>query len=242
VAFIGASSPLAPSYTIHRYNFATMAIDVYWSRGSPFCWRVLLALEVKGLDYRSHQLNTDLQAHKAPQMLAMNPRGRLPVLRDGDYVVFESLAVLYYLDLKYPSPPLFGRSPEEAGVIMRVINEFQAYTEADVMRIVDAVLNQHPPRFGDALTHAMHVVASEARTIEGRLAKGDWIVGEAVSAADLMIYPCIRLLYRALMRPEATELSARFLPAEVHYPGLARWMQRVEALPGFQRTTGVDPT
>ncbi len=102
VAFIGASSPLAPSYTIHRYNFATMVIDVYWSRGSPFCWRMLLALEVKGLDYRSHQLNTDLQAHKAPQMLAMNPRGRLPVLRDGDYVVFESLAVLYYLDLKYP--------------------------------------------------------------------------------------------------------------------------------------------
>ena len=136
----------------------------------------------------------------------------------------------------------FGRSPEEAGVIMRVINEFQAYTEADLMRIVEAVLNQHPPRLGDALTHAMHVVAGEARTIEGRLARGDWIVGEAVSAADLMIYPCIRLLYRALMRPEAAELSARFLPAEVHYPGLARWMQRVEALPGFQRTTGVDPT
>ena len=66
------------------------------------CWRVLLALEVKGLAWRSHLLQTDLQEHKAPQMLAMNPRGRLPVLRDGDYVVFESLAVLYYLDLKYP--------------------------------------------------------------------------------------------------------------------------------------------
>jgi glutathione S-transferase len=201
----------------------------------------MLALELKGLAWRSHPMNTDLQEHKAPQMLAMSPRGRVPVLRDGDYVVFESLAVLYYLDLKYPAPPLFGHSPEEAGVIMRVINEFQAYTEAELMRIVSAVLHQHPPRLDDELTHAMHLVAGEARTIENRLAKGEWIVGDAVSAADIAIYPCIRLLYRALMRPEARELATRFLPAEVHYPGLARWMRRVEALPGYKQTTGVDP-
>ena len=36
-------------------------------------------------------------------MLAMNFRGQLPVLRDDDYVVFESLAILYYLDRKYPA-------------------------------------------------------------------------------------------------------------------------------------------
>ena len=87
-----------------------MAIDLYWGSGSPFSWRVLLALELKGLSYNSHLLHFDLQEHKAPQMLAMNPRGRLPVLRDGDYVVFESVAVLYYLDRKYPEPPIFGRS------------------------------------------------------------------------------------------------------------------------------------
>ena len=101
---------------------------------------------------------------------------------------------------------------------MRVINEFQAYTESELMRIVEAVLHRPQPILGDTLTHAMHLVAGEARTIESRLAKGDWIVGDAVSAADIAIYPCIRLLHRALMRPEARELSARFLPAEVHYP------------------------
>ena len=213
-----------------------MAIDVYWSSGSPYCWRVLLALELKGLPYRSHPLHTDFQEHKAPLILAMNPRGRLPVLRDGDYVVFESLAVLYYLDLKYPQPGLFGHSAEEAAVIMRVINEFQAYTEAQLMLIVNAVLFAARPRLGEPVTHAMHTVASEARTIEGRLSKGEWIVGDAVSAADLMIYPCIRLLHRALMRPEAQELSSRFLPAELHYPALARWLRRVEGLPGFEKT------
>jgi glutathione S-transferase len=213
-----------------------MAIDLYWGSGSPYSWRVQLALELKRLPYVSHLLHFDLQEHKAPHMLAMNPRGRLPVLKDGDYVVFESLAVLYYLDLKYPAPPIFGRSPEEAGVIMRVIDEFQAYTESSLMGIVRALLYGRTPRLGEELTQAMHLVAGEARTIEGRLSRSDWIVGETVSAADLVIYPFIRLLNRSLMRPEAQELSARFMPAEVHYPSLAKWMQRVEALPGFANT------
>ena len=104
-----------------------MAIDLYWASGSAYSWRVLMALEHKRLHYASHLLQLSLQEQKSPQMLALNPRGRLPVLKDGDYVVFESLAVLYYLDLKYPEPPIFGRTPEEAAVIMRVINEFQAY-------------------------------------------------------------------------------------------------------------------
>jgi glutathione S-transferase len=213
-----------------------MAIDVYWASGSPYSWRVLLALELKGLPYGSHLLQFDRQDHKAPQMLALNPRGRVPVLKDGDYVVFESLAVLFYLDRKYPEPPLFGRSPEEAAVVMRVVNEFQAYTEAEILRIVDAVRVSRKTKLGDEVTHAMHRVASEARTIEGRLSKSDWIVGDAVSATDIAIYPFIRLLHRTLTQPGAQELSARFLPAEVHYPALAKWMQRVEALPGFART------
>jgi glutathione S-transferase len=210
-------------------------IDVYWGAGSAYCWRVLLALEQKGLSWNGHLLSIDLQEHKSPQMLAMNPRGRLPVLRDGDYVVFESLAVLYYLEQKYPEPRLFGHSPEEAGVIMRVMVEFQTYIEPDLMLIV-AELRQPVPRIGPALTRAMHTVAREARTIEGRLSKGDWIVGDAPSAADLFIYPCIRVLHRALLRPGAQELASRFMPAEVHYPQLARWLRRMEALPGYERT------
>ena len=96
-----------------------MAIDFYWGSGSPACWRVALALEFKGLKYNSHLLHFDRQEHKSPQMLAMNFRGKLPVLRDNNYVVFESLAIVHYLDQKYPAPPIFGRNPEEAGVIMR---------------------------------------------------------------------------------------------------------------------------
>src|SRR5208282_6711731 len=142
-----------------------MAIDLYWGSGSAYCWRVQLALEHKGLAYNSHLLKFDQQEHQAPAMLALNPRGRVPVLRDGDYVVFESVAILYYLDLKYPDPPIFGRTPEEAGVIMRVICEYQAYVEEHLMKIVRAVFDGEAQEHIDALADSMHVVASEARSI-----------------------------------------------------------------------------
>jgi glutathione S-transferase len=82
----------------------------------------------------------------------------------------------------------------------------------------------------------MHRVAGEARTIEQRLAHSDWVVGESFSAADMMIYPDIQLLLRALRRPEAHELAARFLPVEINYPAIGRWLERVAALPGHERT------
>jgi len=213
-----------------------MAITLYWGSGSPFSWRVLLALEHKGLAYDSRLLHFDKQEHQSPQMLRLNPRGRLPVLKDGDYVVFESVAILYYLDVKYPGRPIFGASPEEAGVIMRVICEFQAYAEPAVAKIVDGVFGDPVAGSTDALTDAMHVVAREARTIEGRLSKERWIVGADYSATDMVIFPWIQLLRRALDKPAARELGARFLPMETNYPALARWIHRIEALPGYERT------
>jgi len=212
-----------------------MAIDIYWGSGSPYAWRVLLALEYKRLPYTSHLLQFSKQEHKSPQMLHMNPRGRVPVLKDGDYVCFDSLAILYYLDLKYPDPPIFGRTPEEAGTIMRVICEYQAYIEPHLARISEAVFAKTDLR-SDEITRAMHAAASEARTIEGRLSKSDWVVGESFSAVDMVIFPGFQLLKRALERPEARELASRFMPVEVHYPAVGRWVARIESLPGYERT------
>jgi glutathione S-transferase len=213
-----------------------MAIDLYWVSGSPYSWRVMLALERKQLAYTSHVLQISKQEHKSPQMLAMNFRGRVPVLKDDGYVVFESLAILYYLDLKYPDPPLFGRSPEEAGVIMRVICEYQSYAEFHVMKLVRALFFTEHAVAKDELATSMHVVANEARSIEARLAKSEWVVGETISAADMVIFPALQALLRALRKPGGAELSSRFLPLEVNYPALARWIARVEAIPGYERT------
>ena len=147
-----------------------MALDLYWGSGSPYSWRVLLALEFKRLPYTSHLLQFSKQEHKSPQMLKMNPRGRVPVLKDGDYVCFESLAILQYLDRKYPEAPLFGRTAEEAGTIMRVICEYQSYAEEHIMRIIQAILFQGVEGRMEEVERAMGYVLKEAATIEQRLA------------------------------------------------------------------------
>jgi glutathione S-transferase len=213
-----------------------MALTLYWGSGNPSSWCALLALKHKGLTYDSQLLHFDKQEHQSPQMLKLNPRGRVPVLKDGDYVVFESLAVLWFLELKFPQAPIFGASPEEAGVIVRVICEFQAYAEPSLLKIVDAIFADDVADHIDELTDAMHVVAREARTIEGRLSKEQWIVGADYSATDMVIFPWIQLLRRALDRSAAAELGARFLPMERNYPALARWIERIEALPGYDLT------
>jgi glutathione S-transferase len=213
-----------------------MALELYWGSGSPYSWRVQLALEYKRLPYESHLLDFARQEHKSPRMLGMNPRGRVPVLRDGNYVVYESLACLLYLDRKYPEPPLFGRTPEEAGAIMRVICEYQAYAESHLMQIVYAVFFENLDDRAEEVTRAANLVAAEARTIEGRLGTSDWLVGEHVSAADMVVFPGIMLLLRALEKRDSGELRTRFLPMESTYPAIARWIHRVGSLPGYDRT------
>src|SRR6202167_3924054 len=221
---------------LHPLQSATMALTLYWGSVSPFSCRVLLALEHKRLPYESQLLHFDKRDQQSPPMVKLNPRGRVPVLKDGDYVVFESFAVLYYLDIKYPQAPIFGTTPEESGVIMRVICEFMAYAEPSLQKIVNAIFADQVTEDIDALTDAMHIVAREARTIEGRLSKEQWIVGANYSATDMVIFPWIQLLRRALDRESAAGLGARFLPMERNYPALARWIGRIEALPGYQRT------
>ena len=213
-----------------------MALTLYWGSGSPFSWRVLLALEHKRLPYESQLLHFDKQEHQSPQMLKLNPRGRVPVLKDGDYVVFESVAMLYYLDVKYPQAPIFGASPEEAGVIMRVICEFQAYAEPSLLKIVSAIFTDQVAGAIDELTDAMHVVGREARTIEGRLSKERWIVGADYSAADMVIFPWIQMLRRALDK-QRRRRTRQALPADgTQLPGIGALGPPHRVLPGYERT------
>jgi glutathione S-transferase len=213
-----------------------MALELWWGSGSPYSWRALLALEYKGLPYTSHLVQFANQEHKSPQLLSMNPRGRVPVLKDGDYVCFESLAIVEYLDRKYPQQPLFGESPEEAGAIMRMICEYQGYVEEHIRSVIYAILFQGVESRLDEIARAMHIVATEARTIENRLAQSSWLVGERFSAADIVVFPGIQMLLRALDRREAQDLRGRLLPLETNYPAIAAWIRRVEALPGYERT------
>lgn len=213
-----------------------MALELWWGSGSPYSWRALLALEFKALPYTSHLVQFAKQEHKSPLVLSMNPRGRVPVLKDGDYVCFESMAILHYLDRKYPERPIFGATAEEVGVIARVISEYNAYVEDHIMKVIYAILFQGVESHVDEISRAMHMIGVEAKTIESRLAQSTWIIGENFSAADIVIFPGIQMLLRALDRREAQDLRSRWLPLDINYPAIAAWIKRVEATPGYERT------
>jgi glutathione S-transferase len=119
---------------------------------------------------------------------------------------------------------------------MRVICEYQAYAESHLTQIVSAVFFENMGERVEEITRATHLVAGEARTIEGRLSKSDWLVGEHVSAADMVVFPGIMLLLRAMEKREAGDLRSRFLPMETTYPAIARWIERMGSLPGYERT------
>jgi glutathione S-transferase len=213
-----------------------MSLDLWWGSGSPYSWRALLALEYKQLPYVSHQVQFAKQEHKSAQMLSMNPRGRVPVLKDGEYVCFESLAILQYLDRKYPQHPLFGGSAEETGTINRVICEYEWYAEDHIQKLIYAILFQGVDGHMEEIERAMSHMLAEARTIEKRLSSSAWLVGENLSAADIVVFPGIQMLLRALERREAQELRSRLLPLETNFPAIAAWLKRVEQIPGYEKT------
>jgi glutathione S-transferase len=213
-----------------------MTIEVFWGSGSPYSWRVLLALEYKRLRYESHLLDLSKQEHLSADMLKLNPRGHIPVLRDDDCVYCESLAIVYYLDRKYPDRPLFGTNAAEAGSIMRRISEYQAYVEIHLNKIIAAIFFGRLEDRLEAVQKSLGIVISEAHLLEQRLAQDNWLAAEEFSAADLVIFPSIKILQRALARREADDLQTPFEPLETNFPAIAAWLRRIEALPGYERT------
>ena len=97
-------------------------MEIYWISGSPMAWRVLLTAEVKGIPYEGKLLEASKGELKTPEFLAINPLGRVSAIRDGNFTLHESRAIMVYLDRENPNPPLFGRTAEEAGQIFQCIS------------------------------------------------------------------------------------------------------------------------
>jgi hypothetical protein len=65
----------------------TSPVEIYWISGSPFAWRVLLAAEVKGIPYEGKLFEASKGELKTPEFLAINPLGRVPAIRDGNFTL-----------------------------------------------------------------------------------------------------------------------------------------------------------
>ena len=73
---------------------------------SSAAYRVRIALNLKGVDYESRPVNLAEGAQKAPGYRALNPQGFVPMLEIDDHRLTQSLAIIVYLDQRFPEPPL----------------------------------------------------------------------------------------------------------------------------------------
>ncbi|MBK8176588.1 MAG: glutathione S-transferase family protein [Rhodospirillales bacterium] len=213
-----------------------MTIEVYWGSGSPFAWSVLLALEAKRIPYESRLLSFSAGDTKKPAFLAINPRGKVPAIRDGAYTLAESIAILAYVDAKYPEPPLFGRAPEETGRIWQCISDGMSYLQPAAEKVIH-------PLFRGGIAGREDQVREGAREVEEELARlaavlGDrpYLAADTLNAADLVIYPKLALFFRIAARDELKVLDLGFDGWRQRWPAIAGWFDRIAALPGFDRT------
>ncbi|MBI3708152.1 MAG: glutathione S-transferase family protein [Proteobacteria bacterium] len=213
-----------------------MAMEIYWGSGSPYAWRALLALEIKKVPYTSRLLEFSKGQHKTPEYLALNPRGKVPALRNGKVVLAESLAILAYLDREFPQPPLFGRTAEQAGLIWKSIFESMNYLEPVANRVIAPLFFNEAAEKADDIRAAAKDVHAELAGMERRLAAQDWLATDGLSAADIAVYPWIELLLRAAGKEAAGPLNLGLLPLAKTYPAIAAWCDRVRAVPGYDKT------
>jgi len=104
---------------------------------------------------------------------------------------------------------------------------------SQLTQIVSAVFFESMDERVEEITRATHVVAGEARTIEGRLSNSDWLVGEHVSAADMVVFPGIMLLLRAMEKREAATCARGSCRWRRRTRRSRRWIERMSSLPAM---------
>ena len=212
-----------------------MALDIWWISGSPYAWWVLLTAEVKGLAYESHLLSVTDRENRTPEYLAMNPRGLVPLMRDGDFILTESPAIVVYLDSKSATPPLFGSNPRDAARIWEAVSQVLSYLRRDTFAdpILSGRARADEP---EPIRKSAARLRAELGFFEAQLASTPYVCGDALSAADLALLVFLHFNMRAAGKEVARNLDLKLLPVADHWPRLAAWAKRVEALPGFDRT------
>jgi glutathione S-transferase len=213
-----------------------VTIELYSISGAPRPWRAMLGLVVKGLAFELRTLNGSKKEHKEPAFVALNSRGRVPVLKDGDFVLPDSMAILAYLEKKYPDPPIFGTTPEEHARIWQLVSE----GEDDLRESCNALLR---PLFflGQDATNldvkkAAPDVHREIARLELLLERSPFLIGSRPTAADCFCFPDVRLVLRATERFPESLRQLEFHPFAEVYPCTLRWVERMEALPGYEKT------
>jgi glutathione S-transferase len=179
-----------------------------------------VAMELK-LDYEHLPIEIGDAGARAPEFLAMNPNGRLPVIVDDDFVLFESLAITLYLAKKHANGKLYPGALEGEAKAW----QWSFWAIAEVDRGVN-VWSLHavrlPPAERDAAKRdeALQVLAAPFKVLDAALAKQPYLVGDGFTVADLNVAAVIS-------RAVDMDLSA--------VPNLKNWLTRCLERPAARK-------
>jgi glutathione S-transferase len=194
-------------------------LKFYYNPISSNACRVWIALLEKQIPFEPILVQLDGDQFDA-EFTAVNPLQRVPVVIDHDFRVIESLAILDYLEAKYPSPTLMPSQPETIAAVrmveMLVINELQPAM---------LLLTRHFLGLGG---EQRQIDVAQARIIavmhffEEQLGHRSYIVGEAFTQADIVGGIAVFSL---------GQLGITF----DDYPGLKAWSERLASRDSWQR-------
>lgn len=207
-----------------------MAITFYYASGSTFAWYVWFVLEHKQLSYDMKVFSFREDDMKTPEYLAINPRGKVPVLIDEGFVLWESSAIVEYLEEHYPERPVLPGSSRSRATARRIVSEASCYLYPPLRGVMEQILWIRPD--GDAAPAALdgylQNLHRELVYFEGELSD-DFFAG-SLSIADFAMYPLLALVNRLQERQPQHNMGS-FIG-----PRLAAFMGRIEQLPYFTKT------
>jgi maleylacetoacetate isomerase len=195
-------------------------LQLYTYYRSQASFRVRIALNLKGLAREDHFLHLEKGDQFAPEYRRLNPQAVVPTLFDGDTRLFQSLAILEYLDEKYPEPPLLPRDPAARAWVrgLALINiadshplivpRIRHYLLDDLKLSQDQLLGWIRHWFGAGLQAMETLIAEHPES--GRLCHGETptiadigLVTQVTPAQtfglDLAPYPLVMRVYQSCM-------------------------------------------
>ena len=183
-------------------------------------FRPLWMAKELGLDHEHIPVEIGDAGARTPEFLAINPNGRLPVIDDSGFVLFESLAITLYLAKKHSLGKLYPGTLEGEAKAWQW--SLWAVTEVDRgVNIWSLHAVRLPPAERDAgkLAEALAVLAAPFRVLDAAVAKQPYLIGGVFTVADLNVAAVIS-------RAIDMDLSA--------HPNLKAWLTRCLARPAAQ--------
>lgn len=201
-------------------------MKMYTFASSPNCWKVVALARELSLAVDTIEVDLFKGEARTPAFLAKNPNGKVPVLEDDGFVLWESNAILAYLASRQPFPSLLPVGPRERAEVDRWLYWESTHLSPAVWKvgyekIVKPITKQAP----DAALIAAGTAdfASAAKVLDDALAGRDYVGGK-LSIADFALGPFVGLACGAC------ELDIG------PYRNLSAWRDRMNARESVRQT------